>query len=314
MSGVTTRDVGDDEAGQRLDRWFSRHYPGVPHGRLEKLLRTGQVRVDGRRAKGSTRLEAGQQVRVPPLETVAPPSRPKPDTRGVKLLADAILHMDDHVIVLNKPAGLAVQGGKGVAQSVDSLLDGLAFDKAERPRLVHRLDQDTSGLLVLARTAMAARRLTGAFRQRDTEKIYWAVGVGVPSAKEGRFDQRLAKAGAAGQERMRAAEDGKAAVTLYRVLDSAGKQASWLELRPVTGRTHQLRIHCALAGVPILGDGKYGGQAAFLDSVADARRLHLHARSLKLPHPAGGTLAVEAPLPPHILATMRRLGFEPNDA
>ena len=314
MSGVTTRDVGADEAGLRLDRWFRQHYPDVPHGRLEKLLRTGQVRVDGKRAKGATRLEPGQQVRVPPLEAAAPPSRPKPDPRGVKMLAEAILHMDEHVIVINKPAGLAVQGGKGVGQSVDSLLDGLTFGKAERPRLVHRLDQDTSGLLVLARTAAAARKLTAAFRERTTEKVYWAVCVGVPPAREGRFDQRLGKSGGAGQERMRADEEGKAAVTLYRVLDTTGKQASWLELRPVTGRTHQLRVHCALAGVPILGDGKYGGQAAFLDSVADAKRLHLHARSLKIPHPGGGTLAAEAPLPPHILESMHRLGFEPADA
>lgn len=314
MSVVTNHSVSDDEAGQRLDRWFRHHFPGVPHGRLEKLLRTGQVRVDGHRVKGNTRLEAGQQIRVPPLETAVPPKPKAPDPRGVKELTDAIVHMDEHVIVIDKPAGLAVQGGRGVGRSVDALLDGLRFEKKERPKLVHRLDQDTSGLLVLARTAAAARKLTQAFRERDTEKVYWAIVVGAPPAKQGKFDQRLAKTGGAGAERMRAADDGKSAVTLYRVLDSAGKQAAWLELRPVTGRTHQLRAHCAEAGCPILGDGKYGGRAAFLDSVADAKRLHLHARALRIPHPGGGMLDVEVPPPSHILESMRRLGFDPAGA
>ncbi|MEQ9641811.1 MAG: RluA family pseudouridine synthase [Alphaproteobacteria bacterium] len=314
MSGVSQHSVGADADGQRLDRWFRQHFPGVPHGRLEKLLRTGQIRVDGHRAKGNTRLEAGQQIRVPPLDATAPPKARAPDPRGVKELADAIVHMDEHVIVIDKPAGLAVQGGSGVGRSVDALLDGLTFEKKERPKLVHRLDQDTSGLLVLARTSVAARKLTQAFRERDTEKLYWAIVVGVPPAKQGKFDQRLAKTGGAGSERMRAADDGKSAVTLYRMLDSAARQASFLELRPVTGRTHQLRAHCAEAGCPILGDGKYGGRAAFLDSVADARKLHLHARALRIPHPGGGMLELEAPPSSHILETMRRLGFDPAGA
>jgi 23S rRNA pseudouridine955/2504/2580 synthase len=319
MSGVASRTVAEAEAGLRLDRWFRQHYPGLAHGRLERLLRTGQVRVDGRRARAGTRLEVGQVVRIPPVE--APAARPpapragRPvDDKAAEMLRRAVLHVDDAIIVINKPAGLAVQGGRGVGRNVDAMLDALRFGSDERPRLVHRLDQDTSGLLVLARTAPAARALTAAFRSRDAEKVYWAIVVGAPPAREGTLRQRLAKSGGPGGERVRPDAAGKSAVTLYRVIDSAGRQASWLELRPLTGRTHQLRVHCAAAGMPILGDGKYGGRAAFLADIAESRRLHLHARALSLPHPAGGQFRIEAPPPAFMIATMQHLGFEPGDA
>jgi 23S rRNA pseudouridine955/2504/2580 synthase len=258
----------------------------------------------------------GQAIRVPlPEEMTAPaPQAPRQASPGDEaLLRDAVLHRDDAVIVLNKPSGLAVQGGSGTERHVDGLLDALRFGSDTRPRLVHRLDKDTSGVLVIARTAPAAAFLTRAFREKTTRKIYWAVVVGLPKPPRGRIDLALAKLPGREGERVRLdAEEGKRAVTYYAVVDSAGSNASWLALLPVTGRTHQLRAHCAALRTPILGDAKYGAPAPHLDGVPGAKRLHLHARSLAIPHPLGGTLKITAPLPSHLRQSWEFFGF-PDD-
>lgn len=318
---VQTLEVLPEDAGSRLDRWFKRHFPEVPHGRLEKLLRTGQVRVDGARVKANLRLRAGQAVRVPPLgeRAAAPQKKPVPpqDEADLAALRESILHRDDSVIVLNKPPGLAVQGGSKTRRHIDGMLDGLRFGAQERPRLVHRLDKDTSGVLVLARGGLAARALTAAFKHGDAKKVYWALVAGRPEPASGRIDQALAKRGGAGGEKVVGDDGGKRAVTLYRTIEvaggeSAGGRLSWLALSPLTGRTHQVRAHCALHGVPILGDGKYGGKQAFPEGAGIARGLHLHARAIELPHPDGGVLRAQAPLPPHMAETFAALGFDPE--
>jgi 23S rRNA pseudouridine955/2504/2580 synthase len=306
--------VTDQDADIRLDRWFRRHYPGLGHGHLEKLLRTGQVRVDGRKAKSGDRVSPGMAIRVPPLESISPAPSPFPEKSRARpqdeaLLRDLIIHRDDDAIVLNKPAGLAVQGGSNTTRHVDGMLDGLRFDHAERPRLVHRLDKDTSGVLLIARSAAAAAFFTRAFRDKTTRKTYWAVVAGLPKLRQGRIDLSLIKGGIKGRERVHADDDGRDAVTYYTVVDSAGDRASWLALLPLTGRTHQLRAHCAAIGTPILGDGKYGGAAAHALGSTAAHRLHLHARALEIPHPAGFTLKVAAPLPPHMKRMWEFLGF-----
>jgi 23S rRNA pseudouridine955/2504/2580 synthase len=308
--------VDDGDGSLRLDRWFKRHYPGLRHGQLEKLLRTGRVRVDGKLARSGDRVEPGQAIRVPPRDEMALHPRlakPQPRPADEAMLQAAVLHRDEAVIVLDKPPGLAVQGGTATERHVDGLLDGLRFGNHERPRLVHRLDKETSGILVIARTASAAAFLTQAFREKTTRKTYWAAVVGLPGLRQGRIHLPLAKVPGRGGERVRPdTEEGRRAVTYYRVMDSAGTQACWLALMPVTGRTHQLRAHCAAIGTPILGDTKYGEAAAHLAGVPESRRLHLHARSLSIPHPLGGGLAVTAPLPPHMRRTWEFFGF-PND-
>src|SRR4029077_792265 len=225
----------------RLDRWFKRHYPGLTHGRLEKLLRTGQIRVDGKRAHAGDPVAPGQAIRVPPLPEMPapPPSPPKPQARpqDVALLRDAVLYRDNWAIVVNKPAGLAVQGGTNTERHVDALLDGLRFESKERPRLVHRLDKDTSGVLLIARNPAAAAFFTRAFRDKTTRKVYWAIVAGLPTPLQGRIDLALAKGGGPGRERVRAdADAGQHAITYYRVIDNAGDRASWLALLPLTGR------------------------------------------------------------------------------
>ena len=303
----------DADGTLRLDRWFKRHYPALGHGHLERLLRTGRIRVDGKRARSSDRVVPGQAIRLPTLDQIAAPApqEARQVSRGDEaMLRDAVLYRDDAVIVLNKPPGLAVQGGSGTERHLDGLLDALRSGSEVRPRLVHRLDKETSGVLVLARTAAAAAFLTRAFREKTTRKIYWAVVVGLPKLRQGRIDLPLAKLPGREGERVRAnAEDGKRAVTYYRVIDNVGDKASWLALLPVTGRTHQLRAHCAAIGTPILGDAKYGGAAAHLAGAPGAKRLHLHARSLAIPHPLGGILRVTAPLPRHMRQSWEFFGF-----
>ncbi len=315
-SVVETITVRPEDGAGRLDRWFRRHYPALGHGRLEKLLRTGQVRVDGKRARAGDPVAPGQAIRVPPLaEPSTPPlaRRVRPQDEGV--LRELVLYRDASAIVLNKPAGLAVQGGTKTGRHVDGLLDTLRFDSGERPRLVHRLDKDTSGVLLIARNAAAAGFFTRAFREKTTRKTYWAAVIGLPKLPQGRIDLALAKRAGAGGERVHVDdEDGKSAVTYYRVMDHVGDRASWLALLPITGRTHQLRAHCAALGTPILGDGKYGGTAAHLAGVVAATGLHLHARSLAVPSPEGGTLQVTAPLPPHMRETWDLLGFTSDSA
>jgi 23S rRNA pseudouridine955/2504/2580 synthase len=308
---VETVTVRPEDGAGRLDRWFRRHYPGIGHGHLEKLLRTGQIRVDGKRARAGDPIAPGQAIRVPPLQE-APPAAAAPRVRppDTALLRDAVIFRDNWAIVVNKPAGLAVQGGTNTERHVDALLDTLRFEAAERPRLVHRLDKDTSGVLLIARHAAAAAFFTRAFRDKRARKIYWAIVAGLPTPLQGRINLALSKKGGRGGERVRADTDaGKTAITYYRVVDQAGDRASWLALLPVTGRTHQLRAHCAALGTPILGDGKYGGSAAHLPGGAAAHRLHLHARTLSLPHPDGGILEATAPLPPHMRRMWEFFGF-----
>lgn len=321
MAGVQQIPIGEDEGGQRLDRWFRRRFPGLTHGRLAKLLRTGQVRVDGRRAEASTRIEAGQIVRVPPLDDTAVATRPAaspPPERGraadlAAQLQASILHMDDDVIVLDKPAGLATQGGGKISEHLDGLLDHLTFGARERPRLVHRLDRDTSGVLVLGRTAKATRRMAEIFRERDAVKEYWACVVGVPKPRAGRIDLPLLRApDNVGRVASEGDEEGKRAVTDFLVVDEAAGRAAFVALWPMTGRTHQLRIHMAAIGTPILGDFKYGRSAAAIPGTTLPRQLHLHARRLTCPHPRHGVIDVSAPLPAHMRETWRYFGFEPN--
>jgi 23S rRNA pseudouridine955/2504/2580 synthase len=311
---VETVTIADEEGPLRLDRWFKRHFPALGHGRLERLLRTGQIRVDGKRARAGDRLSAGQQIRVPPLtEPPAPAAPPRIRPEDEAELLRLILHRDPAVIVLNKPAGLAVQGGTRAERHLDGLLDALRFGSDDRPRLVHRLDKDTSGVLAIARTAAAAAHLTRAFRDRTTRKLYWALVAGRPKPTQGRIDLALAKRAGAGGERVRPdAEEGMRAVSHYHLVESAGERASWLALLPVTGRTHQLRAHCAAIGTPIVGDFKYGGALAQLAGLPATRQLHLHARALTLPHPSGGSLQIVAPLPPHMRQSWEFFGF-PGD-
>lgn len=317
MSGVETRTVSAEEDGLRLDRWFKRHYPALSFGALSKLIRTGQVRLDGKRVKPGDRVAEGQSVRVPPLPAAPPPQDqpPRPAIRAEDAAAvrAMILHQDRHLIVLNKPPGLAVQGGSGQRKHIDALLGALADWPGERPRLVHRLDKDTSGLLVLGRSARAAADLAAAFKARSTEKLYWALVKRVPSPAKGRIDLALDKLPGRGGEKMVASRTGKKAQSLYAVIDRAAGRAAWVALKPITGRTHQLRVHMAEIGHPIVGDGKYGGDDAFLGGLI-SKKLHLHARGLALPHPAGGTFQITAPLPQHMRTAWDAFGWDPDMA
>ena len=321
MSGVQHVTVAPGDADMRLDRWFQKQFPHVGHGKLSKLLRTGQIRLDGKRCKAGDRLSAGQDLRLPPLPEpgeLPPPAEAKgwtPSARDLDDLAERVLHLDEAVLVLDKPAGLAVQGGTGTQRHLDAMLDGLRFGSDERPRLVHRLDRDTSGVLLLARTRHAAKALAKSFKSREAEKTYWALVVGKPEIPEGLINLPLLKKGGQGGERVQVDhEEGQPASTAYRILDSAARTASWLELFPQTGRTHQLRVHCQAIGHPILGDGKYGGSQAFPDKKNIAKRLHLHARGLKLPNPAGGVLDVSADLPAELRASWDFFGFSMESA
>ena len=311
------RQIAPDDDGIRLDRWFKRHYPALTHGRLEKLLRKGEVRLDGKRAKAADRLIAGQTLRLPP-QVIHDKAEARPKAMAVKStrkLEDMILYMDKHLFVINKPSGLATQGGSGLKEHVDGMLDQLAYEKNTRPKLVHRLDRDTSGVLMVARTAQSAAGLSRALAGRDASKIYWALVKGVPKEKHGIIKGALAKEGVRGKdERMEISEDedAKFALTEYAVMGQAGQEFAWIVAKPVTGRTHQIRVHLASLGTPIVGDFKYGG-AESRGKGAIADKLHLHARSLDIARPDGGRLQVSAPLPPHMLKSWELLGFDPND-
>ncbi len=303
-----------DEADIRLDRWFRRHFPVLTQGMIQKLCRTGQIRVDGKRAEAATRLQPGQTVRVPPIPDgpPPPPAAAPLDPATVRELEGMVVYMDDALIVMNKPHGLPVQGGPGIVRHLDGMMEGFRQGALDKPRLVHRLDMDTSGLLLLARSPGVAAKLASAFRSRHVQKTYWAIVAGRPSPQEGRIDAPLVKfGGLRGGERVALAapgeEDSAHAITDYRTLDAAGRKLAWLELQPLTGRTHQLRVHCAALGAPIVGDRKYGGEAGQVEGLAD--RLHLHARGLVLPHPNGGTLSLEADLPAHMRETFKSIGF-----
>lgn len=341
MSGVQTIRIGSDEGEQRLDRWLRKKFPQLGQIAIEKLCRTGQLRVDGGRVKPATRIEVGQEVRVPPLpDTASAPARAKSDAPRVadadaEMIQAAVLWKDEHIIALNKPPGLPSQGGSGQgSRHVDGLTRALMFGYKDRPKLVHRLDKDTSGILLLARTDRIARAMSEAFRNRTTRKIYWAVVAGVPTPRMGTVRYGLVKApghgrGGEGEKMIAvhprdidATEGAKRATTDYAVLDALGSRASWCALVPITGRTHQLRAHMAELGHPIIGDGKYGGSGQ--ENLGDgwgaqlggdiSRKLHLHARSLSFDHPiTKKRVNLTAPLPDHMQRTWKTMGWHEND-
>lgn len=312
MSGGEIRQftIGEDDDGIRLDRWFKRHLPQIGFGMIGKWARTGQVRVDGGRVKPDARLSAGQVLRVPPGGDAPAPRRVVELSAEERELArDMVIAQSKAAIVLNKPPGLATQGGTRTTRHVDRLLDAYAGEDEPRPRLVHRLDKDTSGILLIARTPGSAAFFSKRFSGRSAKKIYWALVVGVPEVAEGTIEAALAKQPGTGGEKMHVDEDGQPAKTRYRVVDRIGKKAAWLELEPLTGRTHQLRVHCAAMGHPIVGDGKYGGQDAFLTGSV-SRKMHLHARRLIIDAPGGQKIDVTAELPHHFAQSMEQLGLE----
>jgi 23S rRNA pseudouridine955/2504/2580 synthase len=334
---VATYAIGEDEAGMRLDRWFRRRFPQISQSHLNKIVRKGEVRVSGKRAEISTRLEAGQSVRVPPLgEAGAPPAKGvAPDPRDADAIRAMILFEDRDLMVLNKPYGLAVQGGSGTKRHIDGMLEALRDKKGERPVLAHRLDRDTSGVLLIAKSRKIAAELGAIFRSRNAKKIYWALVEGVPKPAQGRISMFLAKGPGMGDdravakgsrddiERMRVARhgdpDAQHSLTVYAVVDKVAPRLAWLSMRPITGRTHQLRAHCEAIGHPIVGDPKYNRRPENDPARHDPLRavppgvepkLHLLARRLILPHPRGGTLDVVAPLPPHMQASFDMFGFD----
>lgn len=333
MSAVQMVTVAPGEGDQRLDRWLKRRFPQLGQGRIEKMCRKGELRVDGGRVKASTRLEEGQEVRVPPLpddRTKPAPTRSAVSAADAQMIQDAVIYRDAHILALNKPPGLPVQGGSGQSRHVDGLADALKFELEDKPRLVHRLDKDTSGVLVMARTRAMAAALTAAFKHRETRKIYWALVAGVPTPYLGEIKTGLIKApghGAKGEgEKMIAIHPreidrtpgAKRSRTLYATLYRVAGRAAWVALEPVTGRTHQLRVHMAEMGHPIVGDGKYGGSGQ--ENLGDgwgaqvggiiSKKLHLHARSLSFEHPVTRkTVTVTAELPPHMKASWETFGW-----
>lgn len=324
MAGVEQIIVGKDEQGMRLDRWFKTHFPGLGFGHLQKLLRSGQIRIDGGRAKSDSRVEPGQTIRIPPLGVDKKGSENLTghsirNQGDADVLAKMLLYEDAKVFVFNKPAGLAVQGGSGVSRHVDDMLEAWRNQKGEKPRLVHRLDRDTSGVLVVARTRHAAMKLAEAFRARDTKKTYWALVKGVPKKREDKISTWLVKEQTPDGDRMRIAKHGEEgadhAVSYYRVVEQAGQSLSWLEMEPYTGRTHQLRVHAAHIGHPIIGDPKYFEADTNWDFPGGMQnRLHLHARRILIPHPDKGVIDVTAPMPQHMRQSWNLIGFDEASA
>ena len=319
---VETIKVGRSEDGLRLDRWFRIHFPDVGYTYLQKLLRSGQVRVDSKRVQAGDRLVAGQEIRVPqvvrqPAKAVAGAPAPAATSKADRdLVASMILYEDEHVLVLNKPFGIAVQGGTGTKRHIDGILAGMADRFGDRPRLVHRLDRDTTGVLLVAKHRDAAAKLGRVFQTRSAAKTYWALVKGVPKPAQGKISAPLVKASGPDGDRVRKAEPGEQekamhATTHYAVIDRVAHRAAWVSLKPVTGRQHQLRAHMALIGHPIVGDSKYGALNVLVDSGIEAK-LHLHARRLVLPHPfvAGKKIDVTAPLPDHMRRTWELLGLD----
>ena len=319
---VETLRVQGNEADMRLDRWFRVHFPDVGYTYLQKLLRSGQVRVDSKRAQANDRLTAGMEVRVPAIVR-----QPKKQPAGLKAplgvskgdrdaIEKMIIFEDDHVLVLNKPFGLAVQGGTGTKKHIDGMLEGMA-DRfgGERPRLVHRIDRDTTGILLVAKTREAAGRLGKTFQTRSAAKTYWALVKGVPKPPQGKIEAALVKASGPDGDRVRKARPGEQAeamhaTTHYSVIDQVARKAAWVSLKPVTGRQHQLRAHMHMIGHPIVGDNKYEGDVNMPAENID-KKLHLHARRLIIPHPkTGGKIDVTAPLPEHMRRSWETLGFD----
>ncbi|WP_166418479.1 RluA family pseudouridine synthase [Cochlodiniinecator piscidefendens] len=341
MSGVQNVTLDADAADQRLDRWFRRTFPHISQGRIEKMCRKGEIRLDGTRVKPSTRLGSGQVMRIPPLPDASEfKDQPKPTQHSrvseadTKLIQSCVIYRDDHIIALNKPPGLPTQGGSKQLRHVDGMADALRFGFEEKPRLVHRLDKDTSGVLILARTRAIASALTSAFRSRETRKIYWAAVGGVPHPKVGTVRYGVVKSPGHGingeAEKMHcihprdvdSTPGAKRATTDYAVLSNLGQRTAWTALIPITGRTHQLRVHMAELGHPIIGDGKYGGSGQ--ENMGDgwgaqlggeiSRKLHLHARSISIPHPiTGRMLKITAPMPEHMERTWETVGWHETD-
>ncbi len=315
MADTRTYRVGEDDDGIRLDRWFKRNQPQINFNLVSRWSRTGQLRLDGKRVTPGERIAAGQEIRVPPVEPEVPQRRSAKPKRAplspdeTEFVRSLVIYEDRHAFVLNKPPGLATQGGTKTTNHLDRLLDGLADESGNRPKLVHRLDKDTSGALLVARSARAAAFFAKSFSGRTAKKVYWALITGVPSGEDGLIDAPLAKQPGTGGEKMHVDEDGQAARTRWAMIDRAGNRASWVELQPLTGRTHQLRAHMAAIGHPIVGDGKYGGADSFLTG-GISRKLHLHARRLRIDSPDGGKIDVTAELPEHFAQSLDTLGFE----
>jgi len=317
-AGVQTVSVTPDESGMRVDRFFEGRFPGLSFSHIQRIIRKGEVRVNGKRTQPKNRLEAGQAVRIPPLQLEAP--KPRDDAPQAQkdraFIRSITLYEDDDVLVLNKPMGLAVQGGSGTTRHLDGMLGALrgSHPDAQRPRLVHRLDKDTAGCLLVAKTRFAAAALAKTFRTRSARKIYWALVAGVPKPKQGRISTFLAKQEVEEDSYMRIARHGEKdavhAVTYYAVVETAAQKLAWISLKPVTGRTHQLRAHMAHVGNPIIGDPKYFNIENWELPGGMQDKLHLLARRISVPHPRGGTIDVSAPLPPHMEQSWNLLGFD----
>jgi 23S rRNA pseudouridine955/2504/2580 synthase len=309
--------VTSDEAGMRVDRFLEARFPGLSFSHIQRIIRKGELRVDGRRAQSKQRLQPGQTVRIPPVRTDAKPQSPSGagiETQTRELLSSITLYEDADVLVLNKPMGLAVQGGSGTRRHLDGMLEVLRDAKGQRPRLVHRLDKDTAGCLLVAKTRFAAAALGKTFRSRAARKIYWALVAGVPKPRQGRVSTYLAKEERVDDSVMRIARHGEEgashAVTYYAVVETAARNLAWLSLKPVTGRTHQLRAHMAHIGHPIVGDAKYFSKENWQLPGGIQNRLHLLARRIAVPHPRGGVIDVTAPLPAHMQQSWSVLGFD----
>ncbi|MGC5779129.1 RluA family pseudouridine synthase [Methylobacterium sp. NFXW15] len=318
-SGVQTLTVEADEAGMRIDRFLTARFPQLPFTRVQSIVRKGELRVDGKRAKPNDRLEPGMSVRVPPLRLDQPSERPRNPAResdDAAFIRSLILYEDAEMMILNKPFGLAVQGGSGTVRHVDGLLESMIGPDGQKPRLVHRLDKDTAGCLIIAKTRLAASTLAKSFRSRAARKIYWALCAGVPRVRQGRVSTYLAKDEPTDADaRMRIAKHGEEgashALTYYAMVDQAAQKLSWLSFKPVTGRTHQLRAHAAHIGHPIVGDPKYFSVENWELPGGIQNRLHLLARRIVIPHPrTGKPVDVSAPLPQHMAQSWNLLGFD----
>lgn len=315
MTATTTeKKISAEENGLRLDRCLRLWIPHLPQSVIEKAARKGLLKIEGDKAKPPQRVEEGQILSFPSfflnLEELEVEKKPKPLTSGDrKWLKNLILFENKEILVLNKPAGIAVQGGTNQKKSLDEML--LHYDETYTPRLVHRLDKETSGVWVVAKTLPMARWLTQAFKERTVQKMYWALVLGIPQKRKGEVSLSLVKKPDPIGEKVRVdSQTGLKALTSYRVIKTLSDRVAWLELIPHTGRTHQLRVHCAEGlKTPILGDGKYGGREA---SLLGHKTLHLHARRLTIPLPHGGELTFEAPLSEDMRKSFEALGVVPT--